>query len=284
MEINPITLNTQFTKNYTLMLSEYRKNWIGLLKKELNDYLKDFSKFLKDDQKAENYWQQVESFITRQISWCSKTEKILQDYRQEDFWDISNKYYTSVYKDCAEQIDIPVTPRDWEPEASDTISLSIWKFYKRSHHRFLTLYFQTVNKVRSLMKKSPLEMPGVSPRKIFVHLLSARYIQWPFNRKILREWIVFQLETGKIIYELHSLSEKILNTIILGNRELAFSEEGINSEILERNNKLKEIYEAVQESVNSFISKTSLDSGAGADHLEALEKEFTLKWQYCGAS
>lgn len=284
MELNSDTLAGRFSENCSLILSEYRKVWIGLLEKELRDYLNNLRNFLDNDQKTERNWLDAESFLQSQTSWCCKTEKILQDYRKGDFWEISNRHFNSVYKDNPENIDVPVQPQDWEAGSSDTKFISLWKLFYRSRYRMRVQSVRAVNKIRALFKKAPLEMPQLASRKVSVHLLTARFIQWPFNRRILHEWKAFQMEAGKIIFELHQHSKKFLKTPIFNNKDFDLSEDGKNREIQEVRKKLTETFQAVQKRIDSFINNSMPDPEVATNPIEALNAQFALKWRYCGTT
>lgn len=284
MELNFGTLTERLNDDFHRMLSEYRIAWRSVLSAELQDYITSYRGFLQSDRKAENFWQGVESFIVEQISWCDKSETILKEFREQDFWKTADPYYESLFSEIPESIEIPTGTGDWNPAASDSIDISLWKFYRRSRHKLLTFNLTATNRLRALLKKPLREMPAFPPRKVFVHQLTTRYIRWQLNRLILREWKLFQRELGKLLYDLNIHSEKFINRLILLNKDAAFTEDGEKSQNGELNPELTEISEAMQGCLDSFIAKTGSDSDTNVEKLESLKSEFALKWEYCGTS
>ena len=281
--MDPQKLSEQLIANHGKMLSEYRKVWIGLIQTALSDYLKEFKKILRNGQRSDNYWPRLESFIAKQNLLCSNSEKIIRDYRKKDFWEISDSHYDRFYEEYPESFSVPVTSDDWQPKDTDTYQAAAWKFAKRNTRRIVLFYFHSVNRIRSILKKSMLEIPAIPPRNIAVPLLAAKYFQWPLNENILHEWAVFQMRTGKIIYEIHDCSERVFNTIVIKGREHAFAEETAKADSAEITAELKEIYAALESSIEEFNNAVN-DKEIDQDMYHDLARNFALKWQYCGTA
>ena len=270
------------------MLSEYKKEWIGLMRSDMTEFINLFDEYILDLQKALKskphpnlFWGRIESLISRQSAWSEKTEKIIEIYRQKDFWRISDEFFNSLVDEFPEKITIPAVRSDWNYNSADPIVVFIWKLCKRFTFTVRRIDHYAANKIRIMFKKPALPPLTIKDREIYLRLLLHRHIRIPLTRSLLGEWQVFRRESAKILYNCHNLSESFLN-LLISDRKSEYCWNRDYSEFENIHSQIQEFHRSILGIIEDFCRFPEKDNDVPTKFYEAIKDEFSDKWQYSG--
>jgi len=233
------------------------------------------------DKMLSHIWEVMEVVFNDLDQWNSKFSPVQESTTIESILLDWGRNYSSFSETLQNKVKISMDSSYWEFHPRDTIRIKKWKTTRRSGNRLNSLYRLFLNRIRKLLRKSPLSLK-VDTRQFSVQKFSQLILDQSYQAFLIQEWQNFLYavvkQSGKLYRVIRELSVRFIfykeSETIWQQADPSKLEE--QSQALDKNitqlKVLKEKFEIMQKDAparfQNWFSETS--------------DEFVYNWNYAG--